>query len=327
MLSNCVLPDVARRLALGLGLAWAVGLCACGESADQSSRLNHTLGGVKEGVPLGRAVADPAILQDATTYQPAKVPAGAGEPAAAKSAGKRSPGGEAETQIKAAVDSFVAALQEGRADRVLELFDPTQIEPLLDKSDVLFKSFEKMKALQQAVAAKLDEAAAAQLASGLLPGAGAELKIDVLEDGQHASVTPNLGMVLFGPLDPTPNMRVALVDGKWLFQPGAPLDDAKVAGIVAYHGMLQKGLDAAIEYVESHETIEPAELQRVLMQSLTGEAPSEDSAKAEPENAPNAADEGEKPPKEKEKPGEDEPETGGDKPKLPPRPRVPPPGL
>jgi len=299
---------MARRcwvFGVGLGVGWLLG--GCGESQDVPSRQERTLGGVSEGAPLGRDVADPGILADASTYQPAKV---AASPAA--TAGPRRPpgaaakrgesAGDADTQIKAAVRDLVNALKDGEVELALRSFNPEQVRLLLDRVDVLLDTYEKVDLLRRHLEKQLapDESKVEQLL-GPLRGGESELKWDVL-DADHVSISPNLALPLFGP-KATPTLQLARQGGEWRYQLDAPLTAEDVNTIVAFHEQLQKALDAAVEWVATSPTVDEDQLRVLLAKALQGgpAEPGAEPAAAGPKAKPGAEkDTGEK--KEEQKP-------------------------
>ena len=188
---------------LGLGMCAAGLLCSCGESQDKALPSAQTLGGVKEGAPLVRSASDPGILQDATTYQPAKAPGGGTVVARTARTEERGAaavaGGDAEQQVKTAVRDLVNALKDGDADLALRMFKGDEVGPLNAKADVLLSTFEKVELLARLMRDKLqlDDATVARLL-GPLRGEDPGLKWYLL-DAEHATLTPDPAAVLFGP--------------------------------------------------------------------------------------------------------------------------------
>jgi len=272
-------------------------LGGCG-SSQEPTRQDQTMGGVKEGAPLGRSVADPGILAEGAGYQPAKLPAGA---EAAPVAGRRAEatpkradsGADADTQVKAAVRNLVNNLKDGEIEVVLRSFDAEQVAPLLDKVDPLLNTYEKVGLLQRHLAKKMEPAKAEELTAPLR-GGEANLKWEIL-DPNHASISPNLTQPLFGP-KATPSLELVREGGEWRFQLAAPLTAADVEEILAFHQQLQKALDAIVEWVATSATVDEAQLQTLIGNALRGEPvePQATASKAEPE--------GEKDQKEEAKP-------------------------
>jgi hypothetical protein len=268
---------VGKRLVLGAGL-WAVWLLAgCGESANVPTRQDRILGGVKEGAPLGRGVADPGILADPTTYQPARVTgvgqgSGPGRRLAQAAAKADEPAPEADAEVKTTVRDLVNALTDDDPQLALRFFDPEQVRPLLDKENVgtLLNTYEKVDLLRQHLERKLapDEARVEQLLAPF-QGAAGELKWDVL-DANHVSISPNLTAPLFGP-KAAPTLQLARQDDDWRFQLDAPLTDDDVSAIVAFHEQLQESLDRIVEWVATTETVDTDQLAALLATALQGE--------------------------------------------------------
>ena len=273
-------------LLLGFGVCAAGLLCSCGESQDTALPSGRTLGGVKEGAPLGRPAFDPGILQDATTYQPAKTPSSSAiarsatarvQPAAAAGGG-----GDAETQVKTTVRDLVNALKDGEVDLALRMFSSDEVGTLTAKVDVLLNTFEKADLLERLLRGKLqlDDATVARLL-GPLRGGDATLKWDLL-DAEHATLTPNPAAILFGPAKAPPALSLTRQGAEWKFQLGAPLSEADVDAIVSYHQQLQKSLDQIVDWLDTTGTKDEAEITANLEKALKGE-PLELKAPAEGE--------------------------------------------
>lgn len=261
------------RNGLLLGFALGVGLlCACGESQESPTRQDQTLGGVKEGAPIGSHVRDPGILQDQTTYQPSRIPGGG----AAGSAGKgpeRGGGGApepADKQVRGAVNGLVNAIKDGEVQLALRAFEPDQVKLLGEKADDLFATFEKIDALTKLVASKLDPGKADKLAARLRGGGDAAPKIELV-DGEHAGVKPNLAAALFGPVKAAPSMQLVLRTGEWKFQLDAPLTAVDVEAIVKYHQQLQGALDSITDWVASAAKVDEAQLVAAVGKAVAGQ--------------------------------------------------------
>ncbi len=269
---------VAKRWILGVGLLTGGLVAGCGES-QTPTRQDRILGGVKEGAPLGRGVADPGILADATTYQPAKLTSTAGQTVPL---GRRAPqpgsqregsAPDADAQIKAAVRDLVDALKDSEPRLALRFFNPEQVQPLLeeDKVGTLLNTYEKVDLLRRHLEKKLeaDEAKVEQLLAPFRGGEG-ELKWDVL-DAEHVSISPNLTAPLFGP-KATPTLQLARQGDAWHFQLDAPLTADDVSEIVAFHEQLQTSLDRIVNWVATAEAVDTDQLPSLLAQALQGEA-------------------------------------------------------
>jgi hypothetical protein len=298
-------------LLLSFGVCLTGLLCSCGESQDTALPSAKTLGGVKEGAPLVRPAYDPGIMQDPTTYQPAKMPTNATiarvsapreeQPAAAGG------GGDAETQVKTAVRDLVNALKDGEADMALRMFNGDEVGALSAKVDILLNTFEKADLLGRLLRGKLqlDDATVARLV-GPLRGDAAGLKWDLL-DADHATLTPDPAAILFGPNKAPPALSLTRQGGEWKFQLGGPLSEADVAAIVTYHEQLQQSLDQIVAWLDTSGTTDEAEITGNLDKALKGE-PLELKAPAEAERPdagkspkPKAPGRGDNRPREKAK--------------------------
>jgi hypothetical protein len=288
----------ARRIfGIGLCVGWTLGGCG---ASQEPTRQDRSVGDVKEGAPLGRDVADPGILAEASGYQPAKLPAGAEAPPAGRrlDQGPKRPdtGANADTQVKAAVRDLVNALKDGEVELALRGFDAEQVAPLMGKVDTLLSTYAKVDLLRRHLAKKLDDPKVERLL-GPLWGGEAELKWEIL-DPDHASIAPNLTRPLFGP-KATPTLQLVRQQGEWRFQLEAPLTAADADEIVAYHNQLQQGLDAIVDWVATSANVDEQQLQKLISAALQGQPVQPQAVpaagKSEPAGEKGAQKEEEKP--------------------------------
>ncbi len=258
------------RFMLGFLACGGLFLAACGKSQDTPTRADRTLGGVKEGAPLGRAVVDPGILTDQTTYQPAKTPSlSAGGTARAEDLGGG--GGGAAAQIADLVSYMVQTIQDGDADRVLRSFNPEHVAALSeDDVDVLFATFDKVELLQEMLEDKVTPTRATELMADLW-GVGAEEPTWEILDADNASVSPNLVGIVLGPAHTASTMTLQRQDGEWRFQLDAPLTTDDVTQITAFHDQLQAGLDAIIDWLDAPEELDEDALLAAFRQARQGQ--------------------------------------------------------
>lgn len=285
---------VTVRLLLGAGVCATGLLCSCGESQEASPPFNRGLGGSSLGAPLVRDVADPGILQDPATYQPARA---AGMPGPrGKKGGAGAVAGDADTQIRTAVHDLLSAINDGEIELALKSFNPEHVKALSeDKYDVLFATVDKFGTLKATAEKKLDKAKVEALTAAFRGLGGGEPKIDKLDD-EHATVTPNLARFLFGPVKMTPSMAIAKTPEGWKFQLDSPLTAADVEAVLAFHKKLQEALDKVIDWVNTQETVDAAQLQAAVVQALAGQpvdlGTGEKKAEPTPEPAPTPVPEG-----------------------------------
>ncbi len=259
------------RLLCGLSLGVLL-LSACGEAQDEPARLNRSLGGTKEGAPLGLRVHDPGILQDAASYTPAKLPQPAADadgsfPSAGATPARRESDPEAE--VAAAVADLVAALQDGEVELALRLFNTDQAKPLRELADVLYATFERIELLERLVAEKLGARRAAELVGVLRVGA-MEPKWELF-GSDRASVTPNVACVLFGPAKAGTSMQLARQKTDWRFQLATPLAEPDIKAIRTYHEGLQAALDQLVDWVTAEATLAEQQLKAELGHALQGQ--------------------------------------------------------
>lgn len=257
------------RLIVGCVLVLGGLLCSCGDSQESSAPYDHTLGDVKEGAPLVTGVTDPGILKDPTSYQPTTPPSGepasmGGESAAAGSSG----GGGAGDEVKTAAEELLGDLRDGEIQLALEYFNPEHVQVLLDgdRYDPMFTTFE----LIDAVAQRVDAAKVNELLGGLRGLGSAELKWE-LADNDHASVTPNITMLLFGPVRAADAMVLVRGENGWRFQLDTPLTAEDVDAIVTFHQNLQTALNQIITWLDASATVDEAQLKTAIAQALSGQ--------------------------------------------------------
>jgi len=250
-----------NRLALACGVCAVWLACSCGESQEPPSRYNRTLGGKKEGAPLPRVAADPGILRDQKTYQPPRAP-GAPAPVGTGQVG------EASAQPGTAVAALLKALSEGQVAVALKLYRAEDVAALNDSLEKIFPTFTWLDRLQTAVAEKLGAGK-----TGQLPGLGlAGMTLEPRpQDAEHATVSPNIARILFGPVKASPSMALVLEQGAWKFKLDSPLTAADVEAIVGFHAKLQTALEKIVDWVEGSETVDLAQLLTALEQAFKGE--------------------------------------------------------
>jgi len=314
-----------RRL-LGVGLAATLLLCSCEDPQDSRAGQGQ-LGPTKEGAPLSPGTQDPGILEDATTYQPAKVP-GSLAPGGAKSGGKEAKPatGDADSAVRALVESLTKALEKGDVEQVLKLFNEEQVAALAvgDKFSPILGTFERTERLAKKLAGTSSQPAESSFKFASM--GDVTPKWEIL-DPEHAVVTPNLAAAIFGP-SATPTLTAAKGPQGWKFQLKAALTAADVEAILAVHKQIQEQLDQMLESIESGKAPDFAAMMESMMKAMAGQlgealggAVKEPNA-AEPAkepNEPSAAREpnepkGAKEPSEPNEPNEPNAAAPGDKP-------------
>lgn len=274
----------------GLGLALL--LCSCGDSQDTSSRFNRVLGGTKEGAPLAPGgSADTGILSDATAYKPT-TPPGAPDGGGPGAPARPATPADVKVELEAFANEFAGLVAGGQVTAALDRFNAEQVALLKNSADPLLNTFEKLDLVGRHLGAKLDPQVAEQTLATLLKAAAAAPEVNVL-DADHASITPNLSTLLFGPVRPTPAMAVVREAAGWRFQIEPPLTQDDVDQIVAYHRQLQATLDQVMNTLDTAEQVDPTQIIALLAQALQGEAPP--PAPDQPPAETQPAAEGERP--------------------------------
>jgi hypothetical protein len=225
-------------------------------------------------VPVARGVADAGILQDLSGYHPAKPPTGGAAGSSGRSADSGATGGDAKSQVTRLYNKLKGAIQGGDVESALRTFNPEHIAALGDdERGKINLTFDQIDALTKTIAAKLDPAKSDQIIATLKGVGSPELKVDVL-DGDHASVTPNLALVLFGPARMSPSLNAVRAGDDWKFELNAPLAPDDARAIIAFHEVLSGAIEKIITAVESGEPLDEAALMRMVMQAVQGQAPS-----------------------------------------------------
>lgn len=275
----------SKQLLLGCVLALSGLLGACGDSQDTAPPHNEMLGGTKEGTPLAGGVTDPGILRDPADYQPAKVPGVLAPGAAADAGAGTAASGDVDTQVRTLVGDLINAIRDGEVELALKCFNHEHVAALdEDLWEPLFSSLEAVDRL----ARRLEATQVNRLLDGLRGAGAEEPKWDLL-DAEHASVTPNLARVLFGPVKHSESMIAARQADGWKFQFDTPLTAEDAAAIVTYHEKLLGALQQILDWLDANEEFDEAVLAQAARNALNGE-PLGLPAGAEPDEA--AEDEG-----------------------------------
>ncbi len=255
--------DTMTRTALLLcGGLFAVGLLsACDQSPEVPSRYDRTLGKTKESAPLPPPSVDLGILSDPQTYQPARPGAGAGGAVASA---------DAQTQVANAVAALVKAIRDGYPDLALKLFRTEDVAELSAKQEDLSATFSALDRLSKAIQEKLGPGKADRPIAELYGLPMAEPRPNML-DAEHASASPNVTLVLFGPSRLTESMALALQDGAWKFRLATPLTAADVEAILAYHKKLQAVLEQISDWLDANAKLDEAEFETAIKQAVRGQ--------------------------------------------------------
>lgn len=275
---------------LGLNLLLIALPFGCTEAQDGAMPPPKTLGGVKEGAPLGPVASDPGILQDPSAYQPAKVEGKLGTPGAtAAASGGADTGATADEQIRSVVMFLSNAIHDGFPDLALKAFNDQHVAPLKEQIDVVFATFTTFyDALYPELEMVFSSDTAGEL-EGVLLGTDNEEPEWTILSGESASVTPNVAAILFGPAKSTPSLTVMQQDGEWQFQLDAPLTAEETQQIVQYHEKLQEQLNRIVDYLYAVDNPDEQVVRTAIEQARAGETVELPEADADaPENADGA---------------------------------------
>ncbi len=234
-----------RQTALVLsGGIWIAFIAACGKAPPPPGLPGELLGGELAGLPTGAPPADPGILQDQTTYQPATPPPPTAGSGAARRAASAPAAAQAASDGESPAHELLAALlndlESGDLELVLDAIDAAQIHALRERMDFLWSSQEAWADVQRAVTRQLGDTAGDQLSATLRKRFLGAVRIEPAA-GEFV-VTPNPLLVLLGPARTADPLRVARVDGQWRFQLPGALTGEDVAAAAAYHEVLQAEL-------------------------------------------------------------------------------------
>jgi hypothetical protein len=84
-------------------------------------------------------------------------------------------------------------------------------------------------------------------------------------------VTPNLALVLFGPVKRSESMTAVRQDNGWKFQFDSPLTMADVADITAYHEKLLDSLQQILDWLDVNKNFDETVLEEAARSALNGE--------------------------------------------------------
>lgn len=257
---------------LGLSLLLITLPGGCTEAHDGATPPPKTLGGVKEGAPLGPVTGDPGILQDPSAYQPAKVEGKLGTPGATAAAGGGADtGATADEQIRSVVMFLSNAIHDGFPDLALKAFNEQHVAPLKEQIDIVFATFTTFyDALYPELEMVFSGDKARELEGVLLGTSGQDPEWTILS-GESASVTPNVAAILFGPAKSTPSLTVMQQDGEWQFQLDAPLTAEETQQIVQYHEKLQEQLNRIVDYLYAVDNPDVQVVRTAIEQARAGE--------------------------------------------------------
>ncbi len=257
---------IRMRLLIGGVLCGLLLICACGESQEPTTPLDGTIGDKALGAPLPRGTSDPGILQDQSAYQGANLPQPSAEP---------SPGGdlpELSTDPRAEAESLVADLtaflQDGEVELALRLFAEDDVAPLLadDRFMPLYDGFDTIGRLTRA----LGRDRANRLLGGLRGLGAQETSIELQDDNRSATVSPNIALVLFGPVRSTDTLRLERGPQDWQFRI-EPLSADEASEVIAFHRYLNAALGDILAWVKSDSAFDEARLEEAVATALRGE--------------------------------------------------------
>lgn len=253
----------------GVIAGWAAG---CRDAQEPPTGYDQRLGDSAIGAPLPVATNDPGILSDPANYTPARPEAGLGGGPVDLPSRRRQSAGNRDAEVRAVVDRFLGALRGGDPGGALGTFranDVAAVSP--DDLDVVYTSLETLSStFAQALADELGEAQAAVILGPLAKGADVAVSWE-FAGPENASVTPNLALILFGPVRANPTMLVGKEGDVWQFQLDTPLTADEARQIVDYHKTLQAQLGQIINWLYEAQTIDPTVLTQFVTQALAGE--------------------------------------------------------
>ncbi len=251
-----------KRIALlVLAAAFVAGSIGCDGGETASTPYGGALG--QGTAPLAPSAPDPGILADASQYQPAKLPTG-GAPGAKPGGGGSSGADAGPAEI---VQYLVGTIRDVDALLALSAFEPAQVAALSkDKLDPIFATLELVGEL----ADELDDTVESKILGGLR-GATEKPKVDTL-DAQNASAKPNVARILFGPKAGGDTLKLKKGPQGWKVQLDAPLTDADVEAISAFHKKLQEALTQMLDWTRATKPLDEAKLTDAAAKALQGEA-------------------------------------------------------
>ncbi len=269
------------RILVGLGLATAGLLTACGESAESVSR---------NGVRVPHGVSDPGILQDPTTYNPTEPPTGGEAVAQARRVNEPQAAGstasadiDVEGQAQQAVADFVAFLRDGELEMALRQFDPAHVSAVTASGadESMYNTLDALDQFSRSLRDKVDDERHLALLDQLR-GLPSDVPAVEILDPQHASVTPNVAWMLFGPEKAGAGLKLVLLDGYWRFQLDAPLQEGDATTVVLFHDNYLGEIQKITDWVAAASQINQQALEDAIENVSEGKPSGIEAAEAAP---------------------------------------------
>ncbi|MGE0478861.1 MAG: hypothetical protein AB7Q17_00185 [Phycisphaerae bacterium] len=257
-------------------------MCGCDRSQPPSTAFNAVLGDLPSGAPVRTPPVDAGILKDLSTYQPAPPPAGAG---AAIAGGASIAGGDAQSEVKAALLDVVKAAIRGDIDVALDAFNADHVAALKADTSVLLDTYDKVARLVRGISEKLGQpidlkdpdALFARIAPGQDLFAGVVVEVtdpDTAHVGAPqealAAVMGTMGGIPGVGAAPSADQRVTLVrqDGKWRIQLPKPITAEEAAQANRVLKALHPIIDKLTDQVDQADIKSPQDLQALMMGML-----------------------------------------------------------
>jgi hypothetical protein len=266
-------------IAAGLVILLLVG---CGESTPDEERY----GRADTSIAAGITPSDTGILQDPSSYQPARVPEGSTsvEQTAAPRGGGAMPtaqprAGDTASEVAVAVADFTNLIRDGEVEEVLRMFPDQQVAAWgEDEIDALYVTSEKLMRIDGTLESKLDAEQAAKL-SDQLRGIAAAPEWEI-HDAEHATVRPNVAALILGPERAGETIKLTKIDGAWTFELDQPLSAEDSAALAVFHQNMHTALDQIDAWLQAAEEVDQAALTAAIEKIWQGE-PVELAAPAE----------------------------------------------
>lgn len=264
-------------------------LAGCERGAEPAGPFNQKLGASVAALPTARGRSDLGILKEPKDYKPAS------------DVGKRGPAitGDEREQVRVFAEQLRDEFDAGNVDGVIEKFVPEHVAALREQLSAVYETVEKRQGFDGVMVGKLGQTPLDDVKTIVARAVKAEISVDV-QDGENASVTPNVLAHLLGPRAGQV-LAVKRVGEEWKAALDRPLDAAGATAIAEFHKQVQAAIDTLIEQIDTGKLAEPEKIAAAYLEALRGTAPAAagesgggarggDSAESQPSETPETGE-------------------------------------
>ncbi|MCG3128329.1 MAG: hypothetical protein CHACPFDD_03212 [Phycisphaerae bacterium] len=236
-------------------------LAGCERGSEPAGPFNQKLGASAAALPTARGRSDLGILKEPKDYKPAA------------EVGKRGPAitGDEREQVRVFAEQIRDEFDAGNVDGVIEKFVPEHVAALREQLSAVYETVEKRQGFDGVVDGKLGKTPLDDVKAIVARSVKADISVDV-QDGENASVTPNVLAHLLGPRAGQV-LAVKRVGEEWKVSLDRPLDAAGATAIAEFHKQVQAEIDALIEQIDTGKLAEPEKIAAAYLEALRGNPP------------------------------------------------------